>query len=108
MACVYPLGFVANASKKGPEAHSLGARPESLPSSTRLSPRALQLVAPAKFNIALGVGAEFRDHGFGTLAVAQLLVTIACAPRVRNAAPDRAGAPGVLGNICLTVNLPIA
>jgi hypothetical protein len=45
-------------------------QPESL-LSVRLSPLALQLqlVAPAKFNLALRVRAEFCNHGFGTLAV---------------------------------------
>jgi hypothetical protein len=36
----------------------------------RLSPRAPQLLASANGDLALCVLAEFRDHGFGTLAVA--------------------------------------
>jgi hypothetical protein len=47
----------------------VGPRPESLP-SIRLSPRALQLVAPAKLNFAPRIWAEFLNHGFGKLAVA--------------------------------------
>jgi hypothetical protein len=78
------------AKGRGPE----GPRPESLPSIC-LSPRAPQLVASAMSNFALGVWAELPNHGFRKLAVAVLFVTIAGAPRVRNAAPDRLGAPGV-------------
>jgi hypothetical protein len=78
------------AKGRGPE----GPRPKSLPSIC-LSPHAPQLVASAMSNFALGVWAELLNHGFGKLAVPALFVTIAGAPRVRNAAPDRLGTPGV-------------
>jgi hypothetical protein len=58
----------------------------------RLSPLVSQLVAPAVLDLALGFRAELGDHGLGALAVAQRLVAVAGAPRVRDAPPDRPSA----------------